>query len=95
MTTTPPEWHLATTTGDALYQTPPRNSCRLDIHDAAAWTSCGLPPPAGWGTLARKSVGGRILSPSAKREQTDELIQRICAPPADVHKLGVRLLAMA
>lgn len=48
-------------------------------------------PPAGdgWRKAVTKMTFGRVNpEPSAKREQTDELIQRICAPLADVHKLA-------
>ncbi len=84
-------------TGDAPGQTPPRNRLvaptEVSILTTTAGISRGSPPPAGRGCGWRKAVTkmtfGRVNpEPSAKREQTDELIQRICAPLADVHKLA-------
>jgi MinD-like ATPase involved in chromosome partitioning or flagellar assembly len=44
----------------------------------------------GWRALVNRMTLGRVNpEPSAKSEQTNELVRRICAPLSDVHKVAV------
>lgn len=86
----------ATTTGDAPRTNTtaeqagsPQPKFRHPYDDGRDLLVARRRPPAGdgWRKAVTKMTFGRVNpEPSAKREQTDELIQRICAPLADVHK---------
>lgn len=88
----------ATTTGDAPRTNTtaeqagsPQPKFRHPYDDGRDLLVARRRPPAGdgWRKAVTKMTFGRVNpEPSAKREQTDELIQRICAPLADVHKLA-------
>lgn len=88
----------ATTTGDAPRTNTtaeqagsPQPKFRHPYDDGRDLLVARRRPPAGdgWRKAVTKMTFGRVNpEPRAKREQTDELIQRICAPLADVHKLA-------